>query len=345
MRCLLLLVSLLGGCALNAGSAPGARQPRASAGISSAACERPPEAADGNFRRTRNRVFASLGQPRHRGIDLIAVEGDANQTLGGKLAYTAADKDLVGEDVELFVCLERAWQSQGTTRTGRSGRFELALRAQLPAGMHDVYAHVPGDGSGVRFLAYIARADEQVIVTDVDGTITESENAIFNTVLFGDDIGHRHGAPAALASSGHKVVYVTARGDQFTEVTRRWLQAHGFPPGPVRLARAQITPPGKQTVAFKLAALRELRVPVAAAVGNKQSDIDAYTRAGVAASRIFIKLPEFAGEVGDAIASNRAVGFREYGTLPDLMNAVGFASALPGEQVPSRHHSPLRSIR
>ena len=32
------------------------------------------------------------------------------------------------------------------------------------------------------------------------------------------------------------------RGDQFTDVTRLWLRVHGFPRGPLRLARASVTP-------------------------------------------------------------------------------------------------------
>ncbi|MBS1121291.1 MAG: phosphatidylinositol transfer protein, rane-associated [Deltaproteobacteria bacterium] len=318
MRSWLVVLVLLGGCGLHT-AVPA--EPRSLVAKADGPCAREPEVAGGKFRHTSSRLLSKLGEPRHRGVDLIAVEGDENQTLGGKLAYTAADKDLEGEHVELFACVESEWRVLGGARTDDGGRFELTLQGtqRLPAGMHDLFARVVGDGTGVRFLAYVAKVGEGVIVTDIDGTITESENAIVNAVVFGDDIGHRRGAPAALANSGHTVVYVSARGDQYTEVTRRWLREHGFPVGPIRLARAGFTAPGKRTVAFKIAALRSLGVPIVAAIGNKRTDIEAYTNAGVAPARIFVKLPEFEPELRDDLAHRRAIGFRDYRTLPTLL--------------------------
>jgi phosphatidate phosphatase PAH1 len=178
---------------------------------------------------------------------------------------------------------------------------------------------VHGDSTGVRFLAYVARAGESVIVTDIDGTITRSENAVVNTVLFGDDVGHRAGAPEALAKSGRTVVYLSSRGDQLTDVTRRWLRTHGFPPGPLRLAPASITIPGGRTVQYKTQSLRSLNVPIFAAIGNKPSDVQAYTNAGVPQTRILVKLPEFAADLRADLAARRAIGFSHYDALQALL--------------------------
>ncbi len=314
-------LGLAGGCALHADLSPEGPSTRVTDGIQNDRCSTPPDAPSGSFRKGRNRLFASLGHPHHRGTDLIAVEGDEKQTLGGKLAYTAADTDLAGEDVELFACVDRDWLALGRARTDGGGRFELVLEGsmRLPVGTRDLYAHVVGDGSGMRFLAYVAAHDESVIVIDIDGTLTESENAIVNTVLFGDDIAHRRGAPAALAASHHTVVYVTARGDQYTEITRRWLHDHGFPRGPLRLARATLTSPGPHAIRYKVDALRALHVPVSAAIGNKRTDVIAYTTAGVPAARIFVKLPEFEAELREDLAAHRAIGFSDYRLLPALL--------------------------
>jgi hypothetical protein len=258
---LLLGVGLLAGCALHA-EVP-VESASATATLSGGgACAAPPIAQRGRFRSVRNRVYAKLGEPRHRGIDLIALDTDATQTIAGKLAYSAADKDLAHEDVTLYACVDASWHPLVTVRTDRDGRFshDLVGPLRLPAGTRDLFASVAGDGTGVRFLASVATAGESVIVTDIDGTITASENAILNTLLFGDDIGHRLDAPRVLASSGHKVVYMSARGDQLSDVTRRWLRGHGFPDGPLRLARKAITSPGPKTVAFKTAALRSAGV-------------------------------------------------------------------------------------
>lgn len=279
-------------------------------------CAASPAGSRTKFRHTGSRILAKIGSPRHRGIDLIAAEGDENQTLGGKLAYTKSDKDLEDEDVEVFACLGKRWRSVGATRSDGDGRFSVTLTGarRLPVGLTDLYAHVPGDGSGVRFVGYVAAAGERVIVTDIDGTITSSENAVYRALL-GGDIAHQPGAPETLAASGKTVIYVTARGDQLTELTRQWLIAHGFPKGPMRLAKSAVTLPGKRTIALKTSTLASLSVPIAAGIGNRASDIAAYKNAGLTPDRIFINLPEFTKELRDELAAGEATPFDHYADL------------------------------
>ncbi len=280
-------------------------------------CASLPAQQHGRFRHGSTSFAASVGDPRHRGVDLIAVETDQTQVLGGKLAYTAADKDAKDEQVVLYACIDDDWKSLGATRTDRGGRFTLELtgRDRLPPGIRDLYGSVTGDGTGFRFLAYVAKVGERAIVVDIDGTITASENAVFNTFLFHDDIAHRRDAPEVLAASGHPVVYLSSRGDQLTGMTRTWLRAHGFPAGPIRHARKLVTSPGPKTVAFKVAALRTLGVPIHAAIGNRGTDVEAYRAAGVSADRIFIKLPGFEDEVAEELTAKRAIGFTDYASI------------------------------
>jgi hypothetical protein len=321
-RAPLLFLPLLAACALHANVAP-APTPAAGAAHTSL-CAAQPNGPQDSYRHRRNRLYKSLGEPRFRGIDLIAMADDPSQILGGKLAYTAADKDVWDEDVYVYACHADGWRFAGQARTDRQGRFEVVLSgaARLPVGMRDLFALVPGDGGGVRFLAYVAPRGTTAVVSDVDGTLTESEDAIFNTVLFGDDLEHQPHAPralAALAAAGHVIVYITARGDQYTEVTRRWLALHGFPRGPLRLARSTITKPGPRTVAFKTGVLRGLRIPIAVGIGNRASDIAAYGNVGLPPSRILINLPEFADEVREELAAGKATGFDDYREVPALL--------------------------
>lgn len=317
MRCLWLL-PLVASCAMNADVGAGQLPPLAT---TSDDCATAPMAVRGAYRHRRNRMYKRLGEPRFRGVDLIAVESDESQTLGGKLAYTAADKDVWDEDVEIFACMAGSWQSIARARTDSEGRFQVALTGmrRLPAGMRDLFLHAPGEGSGVRFIAYVAPRGAQVIVTDVDGTITASENAIFKTVLLANDIAHQPHAPASLAATKLPVVYLTSRGDQYTEVTRQWLARHGFPRGPLRLASSVVTMPGDSTVEFKTRVLRDLRVPIAAGVGNRASDIAAYTAAGLSPKQIFVNLPEFSDEVSAPLANGEATAFDDYRELPALL--------------------------
>ena len=309
----LLLGIVTSACAFNSEVAV---EPTVRHGIAST-CLDEPVVRRGKFRHATNRTVSTLGSPRHRGYDLIAVESDEKQTLGGKLAYTKTDNDLEHEEVVVFACVDHQWQRLGRTETDGHGRFELELVAdkRLPPGTRDLFAVAPGDGSGVRFLAYVARVGESVIISDLDGTVTESETAMARTVLFGDDIAHRLGAPQAFAASGKTIVYLSSRGDAFTNATRQWLAEHGFPPGPLRLARSFVTKPGPKTIAFKSTVLRELPVPIHAAIGNRATDIAAYTNAGISPSRIFVKLPEFQHEVAADLAAKRAVGFTAYPAL------------------------------
>lgn len=304
------------GCALAAVS-PKALHAR----DNSSECGASPTGAKAGFRHTRSKIFASLGSARHRGIDLVAVEGDEIQTVTGKLAYTKTDKDLEDEDVEVFACVSRQWRPIGTSRTDDDGRFTILLAgdARLPAGMRDLYARVPADNSGVRFLAYVAAPGESVIVTDLDGTITSSENAVIAQMV-GVDVDHQPGAPEALAQSGKVVVYISARGDQLTEMTRRWLATHGFPRGPIRLAKSMVTLPGRRTVALKTAEMASIGVPIFAGIGNRASDIRAYRNAGLAPERIFINLPEFTDELRGQLASGEATPFDDY---EDLRKVLG----------------------
>jgi hypothetical protein len=320
----ILLLPLLAACALHADVAPAAVTPAAVGGdVPPATCATAPAGPTGKYRHRRNRLYRSLGEPRFRGIDLIAMEDDPGQVLGGKLAYTAADKDVGDEDVLVYACFPGGWRTLGQARTDREGRFELALAGalRLPVGMRDLYAHVPGHGGGVRFLAYVAPRGTTALVSDIDGTLTESEDAILNTVVFGDDIAPQPYAPRALAeaAAGRPVIYLTARGDQYTEVTRRWLAIHGFPRGPLRLARSVIVKPGPRTIAFKTDVLRSLRIPIAAGIGNRASDIAAYTNVGLPPGRILINLPEFASEVSADLSAGKATAFDDYREIPAIL--------------------------
>jgi hypothetical protein len=323
-----LTIVLLVACApldppVEPGSAPAAayRPQQASAAGVDEQCLASPPATPGKFRHRRNRAYAALGEARHRGIDLIAGTADAIQVLRGKLAYTAADKDLGDEDVALFACVARRWIALGRATTDDDGRFQLALTGarRLPTGMRDLVAYVPGDGSEVRFLAYVAAHDEQVVVTDVDGTLTESEHAIVGEVLGDKQIAPRWNASAALQRSKRPIVYVTARGDQLTETTRRWLREHGFPRGPLRLAPQLLVPPGRAQLELKTRMLRALGVPIVAGIGNRATDIAAYREIGLAPERILIHVTELASEIRDDVAAGRARGFSDYRDLPPML--------------------------
>lgn len=291
-------------------------------GVPDVRCAGAPETGPARgFRAFRHRLITKFARADHRGVDLVATT-DGEQILRGKIAYGVTDKSIGHEPVELFACTAGTWTKIGTARTDRSGRFAYALHGidRLPAGLRDIYASVVADRSGVRFLAYVAPAGTKVLVSDVDGTLTSSEAAFVKAVVYGANVKpHPNAADVlrAAAADGYQIIYLTARGDRFTDETRYWLGTHGFPRGPLRLASSLFVKPGSATVAYKKNVLKGLEgFEIAAGVGNRKSDVAAYTAAGVPAERIFVKLPEYGGELGTALTAGAAVGFGAYSRLP-----------------------------
>src|SRR6185436_10268135 len=222
-----------------------------------------------------------------------------------------------------FACLGGAWSAVGTARTGEEGYFALPLSGpgRLPNGMRDLFVSVVGDRTGARFLDYVAPEGTRLILSDVDGTLTSSENAFFETILLGTEPAARAGAARAYGAATtrrYQMVYMTARGSQYTSETRDWLAHKNFPRGPLRLAPSFITLPGGDTVDYKTRtaqALADAGLELAAGVGNRASDITAYGNAGIAPDRIFIEVPEYADEVQAPLADGDAIGFATYDEL------------------------------
>lgn len=285
-------------------------------------CATRPAVKAAGWRHTRSRLITKSGSSNHRGLDLIATEDDVAQTVEGKLAYGKLDKDVEDEDAELFACVDNAWRSLGVHRTDDDGRVSFALTgaARLPPGMRDMYIAALGDGSGAYFVGYVAPRGTKVVVTDVDGTISWSENSIIKQVIDRDrDIKPRPSSPQALAKLTYPIVYTTARGDVFVNLTRAWLERHRFPRGLLRLARGAFAKPGSSAIKYKTSTLKSLTVPIAAGIGNRKSDITAYTNVGLGGKQIFIHLPEYEKEVKKDIADGKAVGFADYLQLPKLL--------------------------
>ena len=280
------------------------------------------------WRHLSSHVIEDYGASHHRGIDLIATPTDPAQAITGRITYGGTDKDLEDENVSLFACFDATWRSIGTARTDGEGRFSLTLsgNARLPVGMRDLYVSVDGDRTGAEFLAYVAPAGTPVVASDMDGTLTASENEYPTSLVFGTDVAVQDGAPAALMSAavrGVSVVYITARGDRFTQDTRDWLVAKGFPRGPLVMPSSIITLPGDDTIEFKSSALARLSsFALLAGIGNRATDVAAYTDAGLSSDHIFIKLPEFSEELSADLMAGKATSFLEYEVLRTQQMAV-----------------------
>lgn len=328
MRCALLLVAVFAGSA----SADTVKPVKPAEPVSPVTptktvitdtrCATPPIVKASGFRHKRSKLIAKVGSPNHRGIDLIATVDDAQQHIAGKLAHGKFDKDIEDEDAEVFACLAGRWKSLGVRRTNGDGRFSITLAgaARLPVGMRDMYVVSRGDATGAYFVAYVAPRGVPLVVTDVDGTISWSENAIIKTVIDRDhDIRPRPHAPQAFSQLPYPILYTTARGDVLLPITRRWLERHGFPRGLVRVANGLFAKPGSSAIKYKSNTLSAITVPIIAGIGNRKSDITAYSSIGLTGKQILIHLPEYEDEVKQDIAAGKATGFADYRQLPRLV--------------------------
>jgi hypothetical protein len=294
------------------------------------ACDAPLTAAGParGFKHTRSKLVVQTGQPRHRGRDLFVQVG-APQWVIGKFAYGTVDKDLSDEEIDVFLLrgCGPTWEKIGTFVTSddkradslhaavngvedRGGRIYVDLARSprpLEAGRHRIRMVVAGDGTGTDQLIEVLPAGAKIVVSDVDGTLTSSETAVWSDIA-------EQGAPTAnpgaadvmkvMASHGHYLFYLTARPDWLTEKTREWFTLRGFPPGILHTTLLAQGAFGPTAAAFKAAELEELRrstgiIPIFA-FGNMPSDVDTYAAAKIdAASCYFYQLT---GELKGGVA-------------------------------------------
>ncbi len=265
-----------------------------------------------------SRVVIASGDPNHRGIDLIARAGGSSQILRGEVSYGgAADKALDDEAVDVFACVGGAWKHLGRTRTDDEGAFALTLTGseRLEVGLRDMYLSVAADRSGAWFLALVSEDTRSLAVSDVDGTLTTSENEWFGDLANVPAEIHAGAVDAwkHVRARGMLPVYVTARPRRVTELTRQWLADQGMPRGPLRLSPSVMLP-GGSTADYKREALEAMQqeLPIALGIGNRGTDLDAYAGIGLPGTRILIKLPEYEDEVAARIAAGEATGFLDY---------------------------------
>ncbi len=197
------------------------------------------------------------------------------------------------------------WTQLARQRTDEDGKytFDLTGDDSFGLGLHTTYAVLEGDGTCAEHIIANWPAGTQVLVTDIDETLTTADSELIRQI--GDpsyEPQRRPGAQLLLntwVEKGYKVVYLTARPHDFRVPTRKWLNDHGFPLGPVVTADSLVF--GDSAVRYKGAFLTrvvdELQWDVVVAYGNADSDIEAYEQAGIPKEITYI-IGEKAGTQG-----------------------------------------------
>lgn len=207
---------------------------------------------------------------------------------------------LAGEAVALWEYDDGlgSWRAVGREITDADG-FYVHAGDPSPDG-RPVYAVLEADGSCAEHFTYRWPAATPVVITDIDGTLTLSDNELFEEVADPSYVQKTKLAAVELlqtwAAKGYPIIYMTARPHVFRIETRVWLRDLGFPPGPLITANN----PGDAS-AYKTLWLERMVdsfgwLPVAA-YGNASTDISAYANAGIPKDITFI-IGELAGSEG-----------------------------------------------
>lgn len=214
-----------------------------------------------------------------------------------------------GEWVSFWAEGDAGWEAMGRQQTDDEGRY--AFSAAFSAGPPRLtYTILEGDGSCAAHYSFLLPSGTKVIVTDIDGTLTSSDDELFAQISDGNYDPKQNQSASALmgawAKKGYQPVYLTARPHIFRSETRSWLAQHDFPEGPVITANQLVFGDSartyKRTWVSRVAT--DLGWKITAAYGNADSDIDAYEEAGIPKDITFI-IGENAGQSGTvAIAGN-----------------------------------------
>ncbi|KAJ3611590.1 hypothetical protein NHX12_021605 [Muraenolepis orangiensis] len=181
---------------------------------------------------------------------------------------------------------------------------------------------------------YLWSWDDDVIISDIDGTITKSD--VFGHILpqLGKDWTHQGIAKLyhLVHKNGYRFLYCSARAIGMADMTRgylQWVNDGGaiLPRGPLMLAPSSLFSAfhreviEKKPEKFKIECLTDIRnlfpsgqQPFYAAFGNRDNDVLAYKQVGAPVCRIFTVNPK-----GELILEQSRGNKTSYGRLSELV--------------------------
>jgi hypothetical protein len=223
---------------------------------------------------------------------------------------------LGGENVSLWYydTAASSWVTLGRTTTDDTGFYSIAPTNPVSAPLgQPIYSVLEADRSCTEHFDYLMPAGTKIVLTDIDGTLTLSDEELFKQIDDGQYQPIENNSASAMmnlwADKGYQVVYLTARPHNFRTETRDWLVAKDYPVGPVISANTLVFDESARD--YKSAWVTRLTGAfgweIVAAYGNAESDVQAYEDAGIPKDITFIVGP-FAGS-----SSTQAIENNDYG--------------------------------
>ncbi|KAJ1731208.1 lipin Ned1 [Coemansia biformis] len=206
----------------------------------------------------------------------------------------------------------------------------------LQPGANDIKFLVPSNKAYCEARIFLYRHDTQIVISDIDGTITKSDalGHLFNMV--GKDWTH-HGVAKLytdIASNGYEILYLTSRAIGQADGTRYFLNnvrqgQYRLPLGPLLLSPDRLFTSFHREVImrrpqeFKMACLRDIKKlfgdlsPFYAGFGNRITDAMSYRSVNVPVSRICTI--DSSGEIKLELLSGYTSSYVRMNDLVDMM--------------------------
>ncbi|KAJ0026941.1 hypothetical protein NQD34_017941 [Periophthalmus magnuspinnatus] len=217
---------------------------------------------------------------------------------------------------------------------------EQLMSLQLQDGPNDVVFSVTTQYQGTcrcQGTIYLWNWDDNIIISDIDGTITRSDTLGHILPTLGKDWTHQGIAHLyhKVSQNGYKFLYCSARAIGMADMTRgylNWVNERGtmLPMGPVLLSPSSLFSALHRSVIekkpekFKVECLNDIKnlfrpntQPFYAAFGNRPTDVFSYKEVGVPLNRIFTVNPK-----GELVQEHAKTNISSYVRLGEVVDHV-----------------------
>lgn len=232
--------------------------------------------------------------------DADGPKGGAGDAFSGGKARTGATEGLFsspmpGENVSLWTYDGGAWAMLARGQTDTEGRYAFDATGATPANDQPVYAMLEADGSCAKHYDALYAPNTQVVVTDIDGTLTTNDQEFI--MQLGDESYTPKMMTAAntvmqtWAMKGYPIVYLTARPHAMRAESRAWLEGDMFPTGALVTTNGMTSDAGDYKTIWLKRMVDKFGWNIVAAYGNATTDITAYANAKIPLDHTFIVGP------------------------------------------------------
>jgi hypothetical protein len=291
----------------------------------------------GSFKHNRSSMIAMAASAAHASMDGLFVQG-VTPSMKAKFAYGELSKDLEDEPIDVAISTCSGWKSMGNFTTDDDGIVNVKFEgefASLPSGTYPMQFIVSGDGSKTEATLRIFPKGTHLIVFDIDGTMTTSDEEIFKDFKAEllEPLSKKDYVPEAYpggpeltrlhAERGAQLLYMTGRPYWLTTITREWLTKLGYAPATLKLTNSteEALPTQSGVGTYKLNILKDLigqGFVVDLAYGNASTDIYAYLGAGIDPKNVYIIGKHGGGQGTNAMKDTWMPEVERAKTLPKI---------------------------